>query len=176
MTVLNDAAKGSVTWSHWEQGASGVIAVFRFEVSEQASHYLVGFSSVEAGDQHDPAYHGEIAIKPADGSIMRLTVVAEMKLGDPIEIADLLVDYGPVEIGGITYICPVKSVALSLVRMVVQELDFSTGAVLRNSLGPRRSYLNEALFTQYHLFRAETRILAGNGEEPGSVPAVTSPK
>ena len=58
VTVLNDAAKGSVTWSHWEQGASGAMAVFHYTVSEQGSHYLVGISSVEAGDQSDPAYHG----------------------------------------------------------------------------------------------------------------------
>jgi len=176
VTVLNDAAKGSVTWSHWEQGASGVMAVFRYAVAEQASHYLVGFSSVEAGDQHDPAYHGAIAIDPADGSIRRLTVVAEMKLGNPIEIADLLVDYGPVEIGGVTYICPLKSVAYSLVRMVVFDRDFSTGAVLSRSLGTARDYLNEVLFTQYQLFRAETRILTGNGEEPGAVTPATVPK
>jgi hypothetical protein len=176
VTVLNDAARGSVTWSHWEQGATGMMAVFHFEVSEQASHYLVGFSSVEAGDKHDPAYHGAIAIDPADGSIMRVTVVAEMKLGDPIEIADMLVEYGPVEIGGIIYICPVKSVAYSLVHMVVFDRDFNTGAVLSSSLGVPRDYLNEVLFTQYHLFRAETRILTGNGEEPGAVTPATVPK
>jgi hypothetical protein len=174
VTVLNDAAKGSVTWSHWEQSASGVMAVFRYKVAEQGSHYLVGFSSIEAGDQHDPAYHGEIAVDPADGSIIRLTVVAEMKLGDPIETADLLVDYGPVEIGGVTYICPVKSVAYSLVRMVVFDRDFATGAVLSSSLGTSRDYLNEVLFTHYHLFRAETRILTGNGEEPA--PPASSPQ
>jgi hypothetical protein len=176
VTVLNDAAKGSVTWSHWEQGASGAMAVFHYTVSEQGSHYLVGISSVEAGDQSDPAYHGEIAISPADGSILRLTAVAEMKLGNPIEIADMLVDYGPVEIGGSTYICPLKSAAYSQVRMVVIERDFNTGAALSSSLGVPRSYLNEVAFTQYHLFRAETRILSGSGEEPATVTPASAPK
>lgn len=172
VTVLDDAAKGHVTWSHWEQGESGLMAVFRYTVNERASHYQVGFSSVEAGDTHNPAYHGEIAIDPEDGSILRLTVVAELKLGNPIEIADMLVDYGPVEIGGVTYICPVKSVAYSQVRMVVFDRDFNTGAVLSSSLGVPRSYLNEVLFTHYHLFRAETRILSGSDEEPkGATPA-----
>jgi len=175
VTVLNDAAKGSVTWSHWEQGASGVMAVFRYAVAERGSHYLVGISSVEMGNQHDPAYHGEIAIDPADGSILRLTVVAEMKMGDPIEMADLLVNYGPVEIGGETYICPLKSVAYSLVRMVVLNRDFNTGAVLSSSLGVPRSYLNEVQFTQYHLFRAETRILTGSSEEPGTAAPASAP-
>lgn len=176
VTVLNDAAKGSVIWSHWEQGATGAMAVFHYTVAEQGSHYLVGFSSVEAGDQHDPAYHGEIAINPADGSVLRLTVVAELKAGNPIEIADMLVDYGPVEIGGSTYTCPLKSVAYSQVRMVVFERDFSTGAALSSSLGVPRSYLNEVEFTQYHLFRADTRILPGNGEEPAAATPASAPK
>jgi hypothetical protein len=176
VTVLNDAAKGRVIWSHWEQGALGAMAVFQYKVAEQASHYLVGFSSVEQGDQHDPAYHGEIAINPADGSILRLTVLAEMKLDNPIETADMLVDYGPVEIGGATYTCPIRSVAYSLVRMVVFDRDFNTGAVLHSSLGVPRSYLNEVLFTQYHLFRAETRILTGSGEEPAATTPTSVPR
>jgi hypothetical protein len=176
VTVLDDAAHGRVLWSHWEQGASGVMAVFRYEVPEQSSHYRVGFSSVEAGNQHNPAYHGEIAIDPADGSILRLTTIAEMNLDDPIYTADLVVDYGPVEIGGVTYICPAKSVALSVVRMVVQELDFSTGGVLSKSLGTPKTYLNEVLFKEYHLFRAETRILAGNSEQTGASTPSSTPK
>jgi hypothetical protein len=81
-----------------------------------------------------------------------------------------------VEIGGVTYICPLKSVAFSVVRMVVQDLDFSTGVVLRSSLGLPRNYLNEVVFTQYHLFRAETRILAGNGEGPGAAAPASTPR
>jgi hypothetical protein len=176
VTVLNDAASGKVTWSHWEEGASGVMAVFHYAVPEQKSHYLVGSRSIEHESEHDPAYHGEIAIDPADGSILRLTVIAEEAPKDPIVRADLLVNYGPVEIGGVTYICPLKSVAFSVVRMVVQDLDFSTGVVLRSSLGLPRNYLNEVVFTQYHLFRAETRILAGNGEGPGAAAPASTPR
>jgi hypothetical protein len=176
VTVVNDAAKGSVIWSHWELGASGLMAVFHFEVPERASHYLVGFSSVGQGDQregnqnegnqHDPAYHGEIAVNPADGSILRLTVVAQTIPGEPIEAANLAVVYGPVEIGGVTYICPVKSVAYSRTRKAVFEDIFNTGVAPFGSLGAPRDYLNEVLFTHYHLFRAETRILTGSGDEP----------
>lgn len=176
VTVLNDAARGTVTWSHWEQGPAGAMAVFRYVVPEQASHYQVSSTSVDRGTQHDPAYHGEMALNPANGSILRLTAVADLKVGDPMLSADLLVDYGPVEIGGVTYICPVRSVALSQVRMVIQELDFTTGATVSTSLGAPKNYLNEVLFKQYHLFRAETRILAGDGEEPGTPAPASSPK
>ena len=175
-TVLHDAAKGRVTWSHWEQGASGPMAVFNYVIPEAESHYTVGYIDIEHGTRHDPAYHGEMGVDPVDGSILRLTAIAELRLDDPIAIADLLVDYGPVEIGGVPYICPVKSVAFSQVRMVVQELDFKTGAEVGKSLGPAKMYLNEVLFKDYHRFRAETRILAGDSADPSAVAPASSPR
>jgi VWFA-related protein len=50
-------------------------------------------------------------LTPSDGSFLRLTLQADLKPSYPIAVADILVEYGPVEIGGKTYICPVKSVA-----------------------------------------------------------------
>lgn len=176
VTVLNDAARGTVTWSHWEQGPAGPLAVFRYVVPEQVSHYQVSSTGIERGTQHDPAYHGEMAIDPVDGSILRLTAVADLKPGDPMLSADLLVEYGRMEIGGVTYICPVKSVALSQVRMVISELDFTTGATVSSSLGEPQTYLNEVLFKQYHLFRAETRILTGAEQDPDGAAPAGSPK
>jgi hypothetical protein len=158
-TVFGDAAKGRIYWSHWEQGAAGQVAVFRYEVPEQQSHYQVSRTNIEQGDENDPGYHGEIAVDPSDGSILRVTVIAELKLDNPITSANLAVDYGPVEIGGRTYICPVKSVAVSDVRMVVQKLNFSTGALESTSLGAPKNYLNKVEFKDYHLFRAEMRVL-----------------
>ncbi|MGA2539583.1 MAG: hypothetical protein ABSF53_26485 [Terracidiphilus sp.] len=180
-TVVKGAAKGRVVWSHWEQSASGPLAVFRFEVPERASHYLVGFGNVGATGQHgvdqrDPAYHGEIGVNVVDGSILRLTLIAEMNLGDPIEVANLAVVYGPQEIGGVTYICPVKSVAYSRTRRPVFEDDTNARAAPFGSLGAPRDYLNEVLFTHYHLFRAETRILTGSDEEPRTAVPASAPQ
>lgn len=160
IVTLGDAAKGKVVWSHWEQGAAGPEAVFHYNVPEPASRYAVAFPNpfpVVLGDtvQH-PAYHGEIAINPVDGSILRLTLVAELKPGDSVTEADILVEYGPVEIGGKTYICPVKSV--NLVRFPV------TGAVQSGNTtqyipGFLKTQVNDSLYKQYHMFRAEIRIL-----------------
>jgi hypothetical protein len=46
----------------------------------------------------------------------------------------------------------------------------------RSSLGPPQAYLNVVQFTQYHLFRADTRILAGDSQEPAAAPAGIVPK
>jgi hypothetical protein len=168
-TVLGDAAKGKVLWSHWEQDAAGPLAVFSYTVPQRASHYRVSYLGGAQEEQRYPAYRGEIAVNPADGSILRLTLVAEMKSDDPMTRAGLLVEYAPVNIGRMTYICPVKSVALFQAPITtVDEID----GKLYITHGPQQTNLNSTLFKQYHLFRAETRILTGDSQEPeGNSPA-----
>jgi hypothetical protein len=183
-TVLADSAKGAVTWSHWEQGSTGPEAVFSYKVPQKASHYTVIFPGAEGPEpvstlgrdgavfaddggtekaRHVPGYHGEIAVNPADGSIMRLTMVAELKSGEPVIKANLMVEYGPVELGGKNYICPVKSVALSLDHIIYRTAISAAAA----ALGAPQLRVNDVLFRQYHLFRGDVRIVSGAGEGPG---------
>src|SRR5580658_3690002 len=141
-TVLADSAKGAIAWSHWEQGAAGLQAVFSYKVPQKASHYTVVFPgargpapviSDDGGTEktwHISAYHGEIAVDPADGSIMRLTLVADLKSSEPVIKANLMVEYGPVELGGKTYMCPVKSVALSLDHVIYRTAISAAAAAL----------------------------------------------
>lgn len=164
VVVLDDASKGKVTWSHWEQSAAGLVAVFEYAIPQPASHYLVTSPGLTQELRYYPAYHGEIALNSLNGSILRLTVVPEMKAGDPMTSADLMVEYSPVEIGGTEYLCPVKSVALSKVRVVNREMD-DQWDLQRRFLGPPQVYLNEVIFTHYHLFRSESRILTGDSQK-----------
>lgn len=156
IVTLGDAVKGKVVWSHWEQGAAGPEAVFHYDVPEAASHYAVVFPDVADGTVHHPAYHGEIGVNPVDGSILRLTIVAELKPNDPVAEADILVEYGPVEIGGKTYICPLKSVDLARFPVNGSYQNFDT---TQSSPGFLKTQVNDSIFKQYHLFRAEIRIL-----------------
>jgi len=167
VTVLNDCAiGGTVVWGNWVQGPTGPRAVFRYHVPRQASHYFVGFPGLTPETQHYPGYHGEIALDPSDGSIVRLTVLADLNPNDAMSSAGLLVVYKPVEIGGTQYICPTKSVALATVKTVIQALsdavpvDSDPSTASSDSLGDPKNYLNEVRFTDYHIFRSESRILA----------------
>jgi hypothetical protein len=168
-TVLADSEHNGLTWSHWEQGPAGLMAVFRYSVSKEGSHYTVTFPNPDQDKQILPGYHGEIGINPQDGSILRLTMVADLKPVDPGTTAGLMVEYGPVEIGGNTYICPVKSVALSLVWIMHGESNAMTGE--HTSRGPLQTRVNHVAFKQYHLFRAEMRIVSDDAAvPPGAVP------
>jgi VWFA-related protein len=175
-TVLVDAAQGKLTWSHWEEGTRGPVAVFRYMVPREGSNYEVKFCCV-AGESIDgivarkTGYHGEMAVDPMNGSIMRLTLKADLTPADKIVKADMLVEYGPVDIGGQTYVCPVKSISISVAPAPpAGVLDLRANAFAEEALKRDRSpglqtKLNDVVFDHYHVFRSEARVLTG---APGS--------
>jgi hypothetical protein len=116
IVALDDVLASQPSWSHWEEGTDGSIAVFRYNVPTQNSHFSV---PVPGGfDMTSPlrAYRGDIAVDPAGGAILRLTLQAITQADGPVKRADILVEYGPVAIAGQTWICPLRSVALASVR------------------------------------------------------------
>src|SRR5206468_4005766 len=125
--VLVDAAQNKLAWGHWEQGANGPLAVFRYSVPKENSHYEVRYCCVAASYGMESnsfnvmsGYHGEMAVDPASGVIVRVTLQAELSKEDPSSRADLAVEYGPVELGGTQYICPQRSVSISMARTIRQ--------------------------------------------------------
>ncbi len=178
-TVLVDAARSKLAWSHWEQGAAGPEAVFKYDVAKEKSHYEVSYCCVaEEGPtyvadlhpfQRIVAYHGEMAVDPASGTILRLSVEAELRPTDPISRADILVEYGAVEIGGKTYFCPVRSVSLSVEQMV-QVIGPYASPVAR-ARQPLQTSLNDVSFEEYHLFRSDARVLTPEEARLAGVPA-----
>jgi VWFA-related protein len=184
-TVLLDAAQSKLAWSHWEQGASGPVAVFGYSVPDTKSHYWVQFCCVggktggipmvshdgsqgieSAGEaphtsRERAGYHGEITVDPATGAILRITANAELPLSTTLTRAAVMVEYGSVEIGGKSFICPKRSVALSLIRYA----HATTGAHSILDHDPLKTFVNDVAFEQYHRLGAETRILGEGGED-----------
>jgi VWFA-related protein len=158
--ILADTANGNIRWSHWEESAKGGVAVFRYEVPASASHYEV-LNAVPSnpGIVHTkPGYHGSIGVNPADGTILRITMDADLTRGAPFRRAAILVEYGPVDIAGTTFTCPLRSIALS---MALDDPDTINGDA-------PREWLNETHFTHYHRFASTTRILAGGSAPPSA--------
>jgi len=189
--VMADILKGKVGWGHWEQGPAGPLAVFRYVVKEDRSNYTVRYCCFRSdlGEMREfeavPAYHGEIAIDPESGAVLRLVLKTDLQPALPMERVDVLVEYGPVEIGGKTYICPVKSVSITrAVTLVFHGSLFyvdkkgqpdATGNKLKHTESvsePRVTAINDVVFDSYHMFRAESRILpADDAEQDGNTPA-----
>ena len=162
--AANDAVSSSdLSWKRWERGADRLRAVFSYAIPQEKSHFRVGFCCLPEGDgttslQIVQGYHGEIMIDPATGAVLRLTIEADLKQGLPLVRSDILVDYGPVELGGKTYICPVRSLAVWRSRTVsiFSLIDWNEWF---RTYGPFSTMLNDMAFDNYHLFRAETRVL-----------------
>jgi VWFA-related protein len=197
-TVLMDAAQNKLAWGRWEQGASGPMAVFNYAVPKEKSHYEVDYCCVvdpygASKPFHQLAgYHGQMAIDPATGSILRLTLEAELKEKDPLSRAAIMVEYGPVDIGGKNYICPLKSISLSRAQTTQLLHDGDRIAVIAGAsqmnansaatvgagsvvAGPQRTLLNDAVYSNYHVFRAEGRLLAENDTGDASTPVADNP-
>jgi hypothetical protein len=149
--VLEDALQRGLSWSHWEKGASGPLAVFRYEVPKEISRYAI--VSRAGKPPYFPAYHGEVGIDPATGDILRITVQSSGSgQSDDLTDSSILVEYAQVAIGGRMYNCPIRCVAISRTHAPGETKDAP------GSAEPAR-FLNDVTFSGYHLFRGEMRIL-----------------
>ncbi|MBS1803414.1 MAG: VWA domain-containing protein [Acidobacteria bacterium] len=179
--VLVDAAQNKLEFARWEHTSSDMTAVFQYAVPKARSHYEVRYCCVASsfGLERKPfsemsAYRGEIAVDPSTGVIQRLSIEAALDGGDPISRAALVVEYGPVEIGGVSYMCPTRSVSISLAQ-TVRKMQDTTGRSW-TVMGPQQLLLNDVSFSQYHLFRSDSRVLSADEERAeGLAPDATLP-
>jgi hypothetical protein len=172
-TVVADALKGKIIWARWEQGAAATTAVFHYTVPEDRSHYRVKFCCIANGFHSNgqpelqifdeqAGYHGEIVFNPQDGSILRMTVEAEMPPQGLVPKAGIATEYGSVEIGGRNYLCPVRSISLLMAHTTPAQ-----GMISRtNYKGQPKTFLNNVTFGNYRRFGSESHILTGEAEAP----------
>ena len=189
--VLAETAAGNVHFSHWEKSSTGTLAVFRYSVPESASHFEVissfqrearatgtrsaadarGVSGIELRPNvtaanvevvHSrPAYHGSIWLDPASGAIYRITMEADMNKTLPFRRAAILVEYGPVEISGNPFICPLRGLAISEAQANAETISGTSAVTM---------WMNETRFTGYHRFGSSARIVneTAGAQPPGS--------
>jgi hypothetical protein len=194
--VMADALKARIGWSHWETGPQGRLAVFRYAVPESASHFKTQFCCYLGEDgfpssyASQPGYHGELAIDPETGAVLRLVLKADVRPDaaaqegpekSPLLRSDVLVEYGGVEIAGKQYIVPQRTVSvmtswtLGSEGPVKQGLPKAEGAkAAQKALAlmefSRVNAINEAVFRDYHVFRSEIRLVADPGDAGAEAP------
>jgi len=167
-SVLADAARAdsTLTWSGWERGDQGQEAVFHYSVQGTNPSYAVVDCCLRGGTvfRAKPEYHGELAIDPDTGAVLRLTIQSEpgwivepdLQPVRPVKATSMMVEYGPVEIGGHKYICPYRSVVMMRSRpvrpLVFWDQKFEIYA-------PYETLLDDVAYTDYHKFGSESRIL-----------------
>jgi hypothetical protein len=187
--ILVDVLPSGPIWSHWEGSANAPLTVFQYAVPLESSHYVVVVPGVPRASQTSDAYHGEITIDPSNGTIVRLTLVAELSGDSRVSKGDVMVEYGPVEIGGINCTCPVKSASLTVQRPTTSGFKYKLNAEATKAGAPQTkmnqiqsSYdsadyaplvtkVSDARFSNYHQFRSDIRILTGNNVKPDPNPS-----
>jgi hypothetical protein len=110
-----------------------------------------------------PPYHGTLAIDPASGAIVRLTLDAELDPESAITRASTVVEYSRVVIGDQPFVCPARSLAISS-----QQGQPPAGEEVQRV--PILS-INETTFTEYHRLGSTSRLVAA-----APLPADASPK
>jgi hypothetical protein len=188
--VMADVLKAKIGWSHWEHGPGGRLAVFRYAVPEADSHFEARFCCYLAEDglpsSYDakPGYHGELAIDPETGAVLRLVLKADIrhdptvqaeKEKSPLLRSDVLVEYGAVDIAGTQYITPQRAVSVMTswtlggqgpIRNPMAQAEGAKAAKKALALleFSRVNAINEAVFRDYHVFRSEVRVIPDAGD------------
>jgi hypothetical protein len=183
--VVADVMHARIGWGHWESGPSGRLAVFRYAVPANVSQYTVKFCCYLGQDglpssfSATPAYHGELAIDPATGAVMRLVLKADFRPdpanpsqqeASPLLFSNVMVEYGAVDVAGRQYICPVRSISylaswtLGSSGPLKRQLSKPDGAkAAKDAIAlmefSRVNAINETEFRDYHVFRSESRLL-----------------
>ena len=151
--ILDEAPADAIVWDHWEQGAKGKVAVFRYAVPRERSHFAVGFTTDQVPDY--PAYHGEIAVDPEKGSVLRITMEATEHDPGTIHEAFIVVEFGPMQIAGMDYIVPLRGVAM------VKTYDAFANLSAQPPPIAYQTAINDISFTSYHVFRTKSRVVDG---------------
>ena len=158
--ILMGVSVGTIAFHHWEQTPADLAAVYAYSVPEQDSKYEVNYTCNGSNAFHAlPAYHGSLAIDPVSGAILRITLQADSKPEDPISHVASVIEYGSVEIGGRTYICPVHSLAFSVEEVSICFRDVKSQALVHNRTQVQPMILNRTTFSDYHRLGSTSRIV-----------------
>ena len=193
--VMTDVLNSKLGWSHWEHGSSRLLAVFHYAVPQEASHYNVRFCCYLSDDglpnsfSPTPGYHGELVIDPVTGAILRLVLNADLGSNraqpdaaerTPLLRNGVLVEYGAITIGSMQYVCPTRFVSVmttwtlgaqGAIRRSMSRAEGARAAkkALKLMEFSRVNSINEAAFSNYHVFRSEMRIVS-DPADPASTP------
>jgi hypothetical protein len=143
------AGDGKAEWSHWEAGAEGPLAVFKFMASV---HFSV---SVVSEESTAVELEGELAVDPKDGSVRRLTEVRRWQRNSYPREYDTAVEFGPIAMGGVRLLLPIRRVAMFLTPILKPASDNRIEGYYRKfhlEKSPLQEYLNDVRFGEYRAY------------------------
>jgi len=154
--VIGDAISNQVTWGYWQRGTGDPMAVVRYSVPDDRSNYPVEVPMGAKMEEVYPAYHGEIAIDPATGSILRVSIVADLMGTYQWMQSALLMEFTPIAVGESTYICPAHAVAFFKGPAAGSTPEAQNGTAIV------QTRLDDLVFSQYQPLGTEAQSGTAN--------------
>lgn len=155
----------ALLWKRWERTKYGDVAVFSYRAASPNEGPDITYCCLPQGNGETPYQnkadtYGEFAVNPDTGAIMRIAINADLDEDRdpdvPLIRSQIMVEYGPVELGGKTYICPQRSVDVSRGRTQRQLHEWG---MVFNIYGYFETMINDSTFSGYHKFGSTFRIL-----------------
>jgi VWFA-related protein len=167
--VLTAAASSPSTfrWKRWERGKYGDLAVLSYRVASTNNGPELTYCCLPEGDgttlyRNKADTYGEFVVNADTGAIMRIVINADLDEERdpdvPLIRSQVMVEYGPEELGGKTYICPQRSVEISRGR---SEREFYEWGMVFSLYSYFETMINDVTFGGYHKFGSEAHILPG---------------
>jgi len=169
--VTGDVPGANFDWAYWEAASAGRLAVFRFDIPAESSHYTIEYdftpnrqnpfiSSADHKYIGTPGYHGEIAVDPATGQVARIVVICDFSPGEELSAASIELEFGPVTIDGQTYLLPVRGVSVSRLSLATHHYLFDSGA----SIGEQSddfavTSMDDLTFSDYRVYKPRVKIV-----------------
>ena len=176
MLTAAATSPSTLSWKRWERGKYRDLAVFSYRVASTNNVPELSYCCLPEGDgttlyQNKADNFGEFAINPVTGAIMRIVINADLNEERdpdvPLIRSQIMVEYGPVELGGKTYICPKRSVEVSRGRTGRELHEWGMAFSLYSYF---ETMINDVTFGGYHKFGSEARILPGFEETKETKP------
>jgi hypothetical protein len=106
--IFEPVSGAEFEWKGWEAVRERPVMVLRYRVPRESSRYRLTGDAPQASIM--AAFHGEVKIVPATRVVLQFTMEAEGLPGDfQIKRASTMVDYAYDDVGGLTYLLPLKA-------------------------------------------------------------------
>jgi hypothetical protein len=158
----------TLRWKRWERGKYGDLAVFSYRAASTNKMVPeITYCCLPEGDgttlyRNKADTYGEFAVNPDTAAIMRIVINADLNEERdpkaPLIRSQVMVEYGPEELGGNTYICPQRSVEISRGR---SKRELHEWGMVFSVYSYFETMINDVTFGGYHKFGTEARILPG---------------
>ena len=130
-SIFAESSRTEYRWDHWTTLRQRPAHVYRFRIAVENSAYRLSFGTNGGYFQHATmGQHGYVYVDRETNAVVRIAAEAESLPRDfPVKRAGSLLDYGFTDVGGHSYLLPLRSVtrldALPLQhRNEVQFLDY----------------------------------------------------